>query len=185
MYGIVKQSGGHICVDSAPEAGTTFRIYFPVVSEASDSRPAAEEKYNAVNEVGGGTVLVVEDNAPLRRLSERILRQHGYTVLVATNGAQAQQICAEHPGPIHVVLMDVIMPGESGPAVWERICEDRPETKIIHMSGYTGDTLDHRRVFRSGNGFLQKPFTAAQLAGAVREALQARGKGPMSARASQ
>jgi two-component system cell cycle sensor histidine kinase/response regulator CckA len=81
--------------------------------------------------------------------------------------------------------MDVIMPGDSGPAVWEQICEDRPETKIIYMSGYTGETLDHRRVFRSGNGFLQKPFNAAQLAGAVREALQSRANTRVSPGASQ
>jgi two-component system cell cycle sensor histidine kinase/response regulator CckA len=174
VYGIVKQSAGHVCVQSAPGAGTTFRIYFPIVPESSDSRPA-EEKSKAVSLTAStGTVLVVEDNAPLRRLSERILRQHGYTILVATNGAQAQQICAEHDGPIHVVLMDVIMPGESGPRVWEQICENRPETKIIYMSGYTADTLDQRPVFGSGNGFLQKPFNAAQLAGAVLEALQPR-----------
>ena len=174
VYGIVKQSGGHIGVQSAPGAGTTFRIYFPIAPESSDSRPA-EEKSKAVSVTAGtGTVLVVEDNAPLRRLSERMLRQHGYTVLLATNGAQARQICAAHDGPIDVVLMDVIMPGESGPSVWEQIREHRPETKIIYMSGYTGDTLDQRPVVGPGNGFLQKPFDAAQLAGAVLEALQAR-----------
>ena len=173
VYGIVKQSAGHICVQSEPAAGTTFRIHFPVVQDAIDSRPA-ETKETAVSLGGTGTVLVVEDNPPLRRLSERILRQHGYTVLVASDGAQAQQICAEHDGPIHVVLMDVIMPGESGPAVWEQICEDRPEARIIYMSGYTRDTFDHRRVVRAGTGFLQKPFSAVQLAGAVREALPRR-----------
>jgi two-component system cell cycle sensor histidine kinase/response regulator CckA len=92
VYGIVKESAGHICVDSAPGTGTTFRIYFPTVPKSSDSCPA-EEKDNAVSLTGTGTVLVVEDNAPLRRLSERILHQHGYTVLVASKGAGATDLC--------------------------------------------------------------------------------------------
>jgi two-component system cell cycle sensor histidine kinase/response regulator CckA len=174
VYGIVKQSEGHICVCSELGSGTTFRIYLPVVSESRDSRPAEEQK-NILSLTGSETILVVEDNAPLRRLTDKILQRHGYTVLVASDGAQAQQICAEHQGPIHVVLMDVIMPGESGPTVGEWICQRRPDTKVIYTSGYTGDAISHHRVFRPGNVFLQKPFNATQLARAVRDVLAPEG----------
>jgi CheY-like chemotaxis protein len=170
VYDIVRESGGHIFVQSEPGAGTTFSIYLPVASSSSDTRPI-EEKHSAGDLTGNETILVVEDNASLRRLDERILQRYGYKVLTAANGPQAQQICAEHHGPIHVVLMDVMLPGDSGPTVGEWISQRRPETKIIYTSGYTGDAMTHRRIVDSGSVFLQKPFDAAQLARAVREVL--------------
>ena len=170
VYGIVKQSGGHVVVQSEPGSGTTFRIYLPVASRSSDGRPH-EPKAKASDLTGNETILVVEDSAALRRLNERILQRYGYRVLIAANGTQAQRICAEHSGPIHVVLMDVIMPGDSGPTVGEWIAQRRPDTKIIYMSGYTGDAIAHQSVVDAGSAFLQKPFDAAQLAGAVREVL--------------
>jgi two-component system cell cycle sensor histidine kinase/response regulator CckA len=172
VYGIVKQSEGHICVHSEPGSGTSFRIHLPAVS-ASSGTERADEKNEAITLTGSETILLVEDNAPLRRLTEKILQRHGYTVLVASNGAQAQQICVEHQGPIHVVFMDVIMPGKSGPAIGEWICQRRPDTKIIYTSGYTGDAVDRHGVFRPGNMFLQKPFNARQLTCAVRDVLSA------------
>ncbi len=169
VYGIVKQSGGHIVVESEPGAGTTFRIYLPVTS-ARDAAPA-EEKPKAPDLAGNETVLVVEDNAALRRLNEVILKRHGYHVLVAANGADARRICEEYPQPIHLALLDVVMPGESGPAIGEWISRNRPGTKILYMSGYAGDQVDRSRLLAAGCSFLQKPFNASQLARAVREIL--------------
>jgi CheY-like chemotaxis protein len=170
VYGVVKQSGGHIFVSSAPGKGTTFSIYLPIVSSSTDVRPVGE-KDKLTELTGSETILVVEDNAPLRRLNEQILQRYGYQVLVAADGAQAQQICAEYPAPIHLVLMDVIMPGDSGPMVGEWISHTRPKTKIMYMSGYAGDAIGRHDVLDPDIVFLQKPFNATQLARAVREAL--------------
>jgi two-component system cell cycle sensor histidine kinase/response regulator CckA len=170
VYGIVQESGGRVFVQSELGSGTTFRIYLPVASPSRDGQPI-EEKNKASDFTGNETILVVEDTASLRRLNERILQRYGYRVLIAANGTQAQQICAEHRGPIHVVLMDVMLPGDSGPIVGEWIAQRRPETRIIYMSGYTGDAITHHRIVDPCSVFLQKPFDAAQLAGAVREVL--------------
>jgi signal transduction histidine kinase/ActR/RegA family two-component response regulator len=170
VYGIVKQSEGHIGVRSAPGSGTTFSLYLPVVCAPRESPPAEETK-DAVGLTGAETILVVEDNAPLRRLAAKMLERHGYTVLVAADGAEAQQICVEHQGPIPVVLMDVVMPGENGPTVGEWIRQRRPDTKIIYTSGYTGYATDYGRVSRPGDVFLSKPFSATRLARAVRDVL--------------
>ena len=121
--------------------------------------------------MGSETVLVVEDNAPLRRLTERMLQRQGYHVLVASNGEEARRISEEFQGPIPVVLMDVIMPGESGPSIGDWICRTRAETKIVYTSGYTGFADDHDRVARSGTVFLQKPFSVVQLVSAIRSLL--------------
>jgi DNA-binding NtrC family response regulator len=115
--------------------------------------------------------LVVEDEAPLRALSERILRRYGYTVLLAANGEEAQRVCTEHQGPIHVVLMDVVMPGKSGRAVGDWIAQRRPETKIIYLSGYTDNAIAHHGVLDPGTTFLQKPFTSDVLLNTIRGVL--------------
>jgi two-component system cell cycle sensor histidine kinase/response regulator CckA len=120
---------------------------------------------------GTETVLVVEDEAPLRALTDRILRRYGYTVLLAANGDEAQRICAEYQGPIHVALMDVVMPGKSGRAVGEWITQQRPETRVIYLSGYTDNAIARHGVLDSGTRFLQKPFTSDVLLKAIREAL--------------
>ena len=170
VYGIVKQSEGHITVHSEVGAGTTFRIYLPVVAVANAGLSALEEDI-APRLTGRETILVVEDNGPLRRLDERILQRYGYTVLVAENGEQAREICCEYKGPIDVVLLDVIMPGDSGPVVADSIRHRHPRAKIIYMSGYVSDALDLQRVLDAGGVFLQKPFDATQLVRAVRDVL--------------
>ena len=170
VYGIVTQSDGHITVQSEMGSGTTVRIYLPVAAVANDSVSTSKENIEP-RLTGTETILVVEDNGPLRRLDARILQRHGYTVLLAENGEQARQICCDHTGSIDVVLMDVIMPGDSGPVVAESIRHRRPGVRIIYVSGYTGDTIGLPRVLEEGSVFLPKPFDATQLARAVRNVL--------------
>jgi two-component system, cell cycle sensor histidine kinase and response regulator CckA len=164
VHGIVKQSGGHIGVHSAPGSGTTFTVHLPVASRtAADSAGLAD---GAKMLDGNETILVVEDNTALRRLTERILRTHGYTVLGAANGVQAKRLAQDHAGDIAVMLTDVVMPDHSGPALAESIRARRPATKVVYMSGYTAH---HDRA--SGHAFLQKPFTSKQLLATVRAVL--------------
>lgn len=170
VYGIVKQSEGQIFVQSEMGAGTTFRIYLPVATTAPDAAESVEVQTSLATG-GGETILVVEDNSAVRRLAERILQPRGYQVLTAADALQARRICDEYNGPIHLSLIDVIMPGESGTSVGEWICERRPETKLVYSSGYTGEALSHHQVFQPGRTFLQKPFTASQLLRAVRDVL--------------
>jgi two-component system, cell cycle sensor histidine kinase and response regulator CckA len=171
VYGIVKQSGGHIWVYSEAGMGTTFKIYWPVApsTELPATAPARQAQPGGLH--GSETVLVVEDEAPLRALTERMLQRYGYTVLLAANGEDAERICTEHQGPIHVVLMDVVMPGKSGRAVGDWIEQCRPETKIIYLSGYTDNAIAHHGVLDPGTTFLQKPFTSDVLIRTIREAL--------------
>jgi CheY-like chemotaxis protein len=170
VYGIVKQSGGHIFVSSAPGKGTAFTVYLPVASSSTEVRPVAE-KDRPIDLSGSETILVVEDNAPLRRLNEQVLRRYGYHVLVAADAEQAQRICSEYGGPIHAALLDVVMPGDSGPTLGQWISQTRASTTIIYMSGYAGHAIGRHGVLETEAVFLQKPFTPAQLARAVREAL--------------
>jgi PAS domain S-box-containing protein len=164
VHGIVKQSGGHIGVQSAPGSGTTFTVHLPVAARSADHVAMPADDANVLD--GTETILVVEDNTALRRLTERILRTHGYTVLGAANGAQAQKIADGHTGDIAVMLTDVVMPDHSGPALAESIRDRRPATKVVYMSGYTAH---HDRA--AGHAFLQKPFTSKQLLTTVRAVL--------------
>jgi len=170
VYGIVKQSGGHIWVYSEVGIGTTFKVYWPVASgtERPATRPA---KQASTGLHGSETVLVVEDEVSLRALTERILQRHGYSVLLAANGEEAQRLCTEHQGTIHVVLMDVVMPGRSGRAVGDWIEQRRPETKIIYLSGYTDNAIAHHGVLEPGTRFLPKPFTSDVLLTTIRQVL--------------
>jgi two-component system cell cycle sensor histidine kinase/response regulator CckA len=168
-YGIVKQSGGNIWVYSEPGKGTTFKIYLPVVDE-----PLEELKEKIVGEElphGRETILVVEDEEKVRKLTVEILGRQGYTVLEASHGDEALLIHKEHDGSIHLILVDVVMPGMSGSELAKRIASLRPETKILYMSGYTDNAIVHHGVLAQGVNYIQKPFTMDGLVRKVREVL--------------
>jgi PAS domain S-box-containing protein len=171
VYGIVKQSEGYVWLYSEPGKGTTFKIYLPRVSATGDAI-AVQPPIAAVKaELGQETILLVEDEANLRRLGRQALENHGYTVLEAADGASAIQLSDAHPGPIHLLLTDVIMPGMNGRELAHRISAPRPETKVLYMSGYTENAVGHNGTLDAGVNLLQKPFTLPALKAKVREVL--------------
>ncbi len=172
VYGIVKQSGGNIWVYSEPGQGTTFKIYLPRIEEAIESAQGRSALAPPLR--GMETVLLVEDEDAVRDLARDILQARGYTVLEARHGAEALRISEQHPGPIHLMLTDVVMPEMIGRELADRLAVLRPETKVLYMSGYTDNAVVHHGVLDPGTIFLQKPFTAAVLARKVREILDSR-----------
>ncbi|MET0596031.1 MAG: response regulator, partial [Polyangiaceae bacterium] len=170
VFGIVKQSGGTIWFDSEAGRGTTFRVYFPVTTEAlSASRPASIAPVSR----GTETVLLVEDDATVRAVVRAILSSRGYRVLDTVDAAQAVAICRDATKPIHLLLTDVVMPRMSGRELAARIVEMRPGIKVLYMSGYTEDAIVHHGVVEEGIAFLQKPITPGTLTKKVREVLDA------------
>jgi len=168
VYGIVKQSGGFIWVYSEPGQGTTFKIYLPRVNEA----PPASRKAPAVTSLlGTETILLTEDAPALRAAARQILERYGYTVLEVPSSKEALTLAHSCPGPIHLLLTDVVMPGMSGRELAERFTAQRPEVKVLFMSGYTDDAVVRHGVLRPGTAYLQKPFTPETLGRRVREAL--------------
>lgn len=170
VFGIVKQSGGSIAVETARGRGTTFRIYLPQFTKAGEEAPPEMQLATAPS---GGTeiVLLVEDEAMVRALAREALSGHGYRVLEAANGRQAMQIVKAYQGPLHLLLSDVIMPGMNGPELAQQIKALWPDMKTLYMSAYADDVLGPRGVVSPGVNFLQKPFTPAILARKVREML--------------
>ncbi len=172
VYGIVKQSGGYIWVDSEPGKGTTFKIYLPRVAEAVEM-PAevVAASQSVATEPGTETILVVEDEANLRYLARQFLEKQGYRVIEAADGAVALQIAVAHEGIIHLLLTDVIMPGMNGRELAQRVSEIRPNTKVLYMSGYTENVIGRNGTLDAGIRLLQKPFTLRDLNARVREVL--------------
>lgn len=169
VYGIVRQSGGFIRVDSAPGKGTTFDIFFPRVGGPAERQEAGKPAASAPG--GVETVLVVEDDELVRDLVCEVLRRSGYVVLGACHGAEALHVAELHSGPIHLLLTDVVMPGMGGAELAERLARARPGIKVLYMSGYTDDEALRRGVMGGRKAFIQKPFRAAALAVKVREVL--------------
>jgi len=171
VYGIVKQAGGDIRVNSEIGRGTTFTIYLPRVLEPSDEAVATAAVARDVESRADETVLLVEDDEHLRSLALRILQAHGYTVLTAIDGADALRQAKEYGGPIDLVLSDVVMPRMSGRFLSEQLATARPTVKVLFMSGYTDDDVMRRGILDRRTAFLEKPFTPEQLISKVRQIL--------------
>jgi CheY-like chemotaxis protein len=168
VFGIVKQSGGTIWLDSAPGRGTTFRLYFP----ATDEGPGPPRQTSVVPASRGNeTILLVEDDVTVRAVVRAILSSRGYHVIDSGDAAQALTVCRDTAKPIHLLLTDVVMPRMSGRELAARVAEVRPSIKVLYMSGYTEDAIVHHGVVDEGIAFLQKPITPASLAHKVREVL--------------
>jgi PAS domain S-box-containing protein len=171
VFGIVRQSGGHVWVYSEPGRGTTFKVYLPLVEQASQIVQTWEPRVETLR--GTETVLLVEDEEAVRKLAHQVLDMNGYKVLVAADPAEALRLCRQHEGPIHLMITDVVMPGMSGRELAERLIATRPEMELVYMSGYTDDAIVHHGVLDAGVAFLQKPFTPDALGRKVREILDA------------
>jgi PAS domain S-box-containing protein len=169
VYGIIKQSGGYVLVDSEPRHGTTFRIYLPRVEDALE--PAGTVSVSRSQASGSETVLLVEDEESVRQLVRETLESKGYKVLEADNGVSALQIAAEQSEKIDILITDVVMPGMSGRELSSRLCATYPQTKVLYLSGYTEDAIGHEGVVDPDTAFLQKPFTLQMLSRKVREVL--------------
>jgi PAS domain S-box-containing protein len=172
VYGTIKQSGGHIEVETAPGRGTTFHIYLPLHREASAA--GAPEDGSSDLPRGAETVLVVEDEEGVRDFARRVLERCGYRVLEAASGAEALGIAAGHPGTIDLLATDVVMPGANGRVLAEQLSGVRPDLKVLYISGYADEEVLRRGVAEAGAAFLPKPFTPAALASKVREVLDGR-----------
>jgi two-component system cell cycle sensor histidine kinase/response regulator CckA len=170
VFGIVRQSGGTISVQSEPGRGTTFRIYFPV-ADGSVPPPASLVPPDLRNMRGWETILLVEDEERVRILGRTILRKYGYHVLEAQSGGDALLICEQHPSTIHLLLTDVVMPRISGRQLADRLLPLHPDMKVLYMSGYTDDAILRNGVLDATIAFIQKPITPDALARKVRETL--------------
>jgi signal transduction histidine kinase len=170
VFGIVRQSGGLIHVDSRVGAGTTFDVYFPVVTGVLSTRPDAPD-HERRSLIGSETILLVEDEENVRVLVSTILTRYGYVVLDAQNAGDAFLLCEQHSDTIDLLLTDVVMPRMSGRQLAERLALVRPEMKVLYMSGYTSDAVVRHGVLDSTIAFIQKPITPSALARKVRETL--------------
>jgi two-component system cell cycle sensor histidine kinase/response regulator CckA len=170
VYGIIKQSGGDVAVESHPSAGTTFRMYLPRRTETAE----VSEQTPSPTELGGmETILLVEDEAGVRQLVREMLRTLGYTILEAASGEEAIRLFAENMNRIDLLLTDVIMPRMSGRQLTQHLRNVRPEQKVLYMSGYPDDVLAQHRALGESVFLLQKPFEPDALARKVREVLDA------------
>ena len=171
-YGIVKQTGGYIFVDSTPGEGSVFTLYFPLhVPNKSEAEPVAVEVTRASSRAGEGIVLLVEDEAPVRAFASRALRLRGYTVIEAENAEAALELLSDHSLEIDVFVTDVIMPGMDGPTWVKKALKNRPDTRVIFVSGYAEESLAENQMRVPNSVFLPKPFSLNQLTNVVHEQL--------------
>jgi two-component system, cell cycle sensor histidine kinase and response regulator CckA len=163
-YGIIKENGGDLRVESTPGKGTTFRIELPVAAQSADLLEAPSAKDVAI---GTETILLVEDEDGVRRVVETMLKRHGYNVLSSASSKDALMAADQHSGVIHLLITDMVMPGMSGRKMAEFLVERRPSLKVLYVSGY-GDAS----ISQGDAHFLQKPFSTEELATKVREMLK-------------
>jgi two-component system cell cycle sensor histidine kinase/response regulator CckA len=167
VYGIVRQSGGHVMVESEPGKGATFRIYFQSVADEPVQKPIPIPSPRT----GSETILVAEDEPAVRNLARRVLESSGYAVILAAGAEEALALSRGYQGRIHLLLTDVVMPGMSGPQLAEQISAERKDAKVLYMSGYTDTAIIHHGVLEPGISYLQKPFSPGGLTEKVREVL--------------
>ena len=170
VYGIVKQSAGHILVYSEPGHGTTFKIYLPSADHKIGLGSKSEVETVAPKRQGT-TILLVEDDEIMRSLTRQLLEEHGYTVIEADDGKSALERVESHPGPIDLLLTDVVMRRMSGPELVERLSVSRPNLKVVFMSGYTGELIAEREVLKRGITLLEKPFSRTALLNTIHTTL--------------
>src|SRR5256886_2152820 len=169
VYGIVKQSGGYIWAYSELGHGTTFKIYLPRVAETAEAPESTRGTPTLAR--GSETVLVVEDQEEVRKLTQRVLEARGYAVLAAANGAEALEIVDRHPTPIHLMITDVVMPGMNGREVAQLACAKRSGLKVLFVSGYTGEAVFQHRLLEPGVAVLAKALTPVAPARQTRQGL--------------
>ncbi|MGH9715602.1 MAG: ATP-binding protein [Candidatus Acidiferrales bacterium] len=178
VYGVVKQSGGYIWVDSAPGEGAKFEIYLPRVNEQVETAPSTNDKIGTVR--GVETVLIAEDESAVRELAREFLHSAGYNVLIAHDGNEAISMSKKFSATIHVLLTDVVMPGMRGPELAQKMKRLRPDIKVVYMSGYL-DCTDRDGEFLDGDSFLQKPYSREELTRKIADAVGERPKRQSSA----
>jgi PAS domain S-box-containing protein len=170
VYGIVKQSAGHILVYSEPGHGTTFKIYLPSAEHKIGIGSDAEVETVSPKR-RAATILLVEDDDIMRSLTRQLLQEHGYTVVEADDGKSALEWAESHPIPVDLLLTDVVMRRMSGPELVERLHASRPDLKVVYMSGYTGELIAEREMVKRGITLLEKPFTRTALLNTIHASL--------------
>jgi two-component system cell cycle sensor histidine kinase/response regulator CckA len=168
VYGIVKQSGGYIWVYSQVGMGTTFKIFLPAATSTGVVVPTSAAP---VPRDGSETILLVEDDEPVRELAGRVLRRFGYQVLTAGSAAEAEKVFERHSDQIQLLLTDIIMPNTSGLQLASRLKELKPALPVVYMSGFTEDAFANRGPFDPKVALINKPFTPELLATRIRQAL--------------
>jgi len=173
VYGIIKQTGGHIGFSSELGRGSVFKVYLPRVEAGAGAEPRGAAEARAVS--GDEVVLLVEDDMMVRAFTRKALERLGYEVIEAGDGNEALDILGRRQQPVDIVVTDIVMPMLGGRELAQRVLDRWPGTPILFVSGYSDDAILRRGVLDQGAHFLQKPFTAAALARAMRRAL---GSGP-------
>jgi two-component system cell cycle sensor histidine kinase/response regulator CckA len=175
VYGIVKQSGGYVWVDSEPGKGAAFQVFLPRVAQIADS--PAVRPYLDENLRGSETILLVEDAEPLRKLAASFLSSHGFKVLSAPDAEEALKIAAAHAGAIQLLVTDVVMPGQNGRVLAERLVASYPGIKVLYISGYTDSFIAGHGILEADANLLNKPFTEEALIHKVRDVLDGNKQG--------